>query len=138
MPMKPCRECQREVSEQALSCPGCGAPYPALPTWDGFGFEYRSRATLAGLPLVHVAFKYLPNRMPVIARGVIAIGQFAVGGLTISQFGVGIVSVSQFTIGGIALAQFGIAYSLVAQIGLFLHDGRGQLVRGIGELLGLG
>jgi hypothetical protein len=137
MSVKPCRECQREVSEQALACPGCGAPHPARQEWDGFGFEYRSRATLAGLPLLHVSFKYRANRMPVVARGVIAIGQFAIGGLAISQFGVGVVSVSQFTIAGLALAQFGIAYSLVAQFGLFLHDGRGQLVRGIGELLGL-
>ncbi len=118
-----------------MTCPGCGAPYPARARWDGFGFEYRSRLRVAGLPLVHVSFKYRPNRVPVVARGWIAIGQFAVGGLTISQFGVGLVSVSQFTVAGFALAQFGIAWSLVAQIGLFLHDGRGQLVRGIGELL---
>jgi hypothetical protein len=44
--------------------------------------------------------------------------------------------VSQFTVAGFALAQFGIAYSLVAQFGVFLHDGRGQLVRGLGALLG--
>ena len=29
--MKPCRECQHEVSEQAAACPQCGAPFPALP-----------------------------------------------------------------------------------------------------------
>ena len=135
--MKPCRECRREVSEQALACPGCGAPHPARERWDGYGFEYRSKLVLAGLPIVHVSFKYRPNRVPVIARGWIAIGQFAMGGITLSQFGVGIVSVSQFTIAGFALAQFGIAYSLVAQMGLFLHDGRGQLVRGVAELLGM-
>ncbi len=54
----------------------------------------------------------------------------------ISQFGIGVVSVSQFTVAGFALAQFGIAYSLVAQLGLFLHDGRGQFVHAVGELLG--
>ncbi len=135
--MKRCRECKREVSEQAIACPGCGAPYPARAAWNGYGFEYRSRLTLAGLPLVHISFKYRPNRVPVVARGVIAVGQFAVGGITFSQFGIGILSVSQFTIAGFALAQFGIAYSLVAQMGLYLHEGRGQFVRGIGELLGL-
>ncbi len=136
--MKPCRECGREISEQALSCPGCGAPYPARAKWDGFGFEYRSRLAIAGLPLLHVSFKYRPNRVPVVARGVIAVGQFAVGVVTISQFGIGLVSLSQFTLAGFALAQFGIAWSLVAQFGLFVHDGRGQLVRGIAALLGLG
>ncbi len=134
--MKPCRECHREISEQALACPGCGAPYPARERWDGHGFEYRSRLALAGLPLLHVSFKYRPNRVPVVARGWIAIGQFAVGVVTISQFGLGIVSVSQFTVAGLALAQFGLAYSLVAQMGIFLHDGRGQLVRSLGALLG--
>jgi len=27
--MKPCRDCQRQISEQALACPNCGAPFPA-------------------------------------------------------------------------------------------------------------
>lgn len=136
--MKPCRECRREISEHAVSCPSCGAPFPSRPSWDGYGFEYKSATTVLGLPLLHVSFKYRPNRLPVVAKGVIAIGQFAVGGLTIAQFGVGIVSVSQFTLAGFALAQFAVAWSLVAQMGLFVHDGRGQAVRRIGQLLGLG
>lgn len=135
MPMKPCRECKREVSEQAFACPGCGAPYPARERFDGVGFEYRSKLVLAGLPLVHVSFKYR-NMRPVVARGWIAIGQFAAGVVTISQFGIGLVSVSQFTVAGFALAQFGIAWSLVAQIGLYLSEGRGQMVWSVRELLG--
>jgi len=87
------------------------------------------------LPLVHISFKYRPNRTPVPARGVIAIGQFACGIVTISQFGIGIFSVSQFTIGGWALAQFAVAYSLVAQFGIFIHEGHGQVVRSITELV---
>ncbi len=136
--MKPCRECRHEVSEQAMACPQCGAPFPARAKWDGYGFEWKSTATLLGLPLVHISFKYRPNRVPVVAKGVIAIGQFAVGGLTISQFGIGLVSVSQFTVAGFALAQFAVAWSLVAQIGLYLHDGRGQAVRSLLALLGYG
>ncbi len=126
------------MSEQAIVCPGCGAPYPSRARWDGYGFEYKSRATLAGIPLLHISFKYKPNRVPVVARGIVAIGQFAVGGLTLSQFGIGIVSVSQFTVAGLALAQFGAAYSLVAQFGLYVHQGRGQFVRNLAQVLGLG
>lgn len=133
--MKPCRECRREVSEQAVACPQCGAPFPARNHWDGYGFEYKSSATYLGLPLVHISFKYRPNRVPVPARGVIAIGQFACGILTISQFGIGVVSISQFTIAGWALAQFAFAYSLIAQIGIYLHHGHGQIVRSLAELL---
>ena len=133
--MKPCRSCQREVSEDALSCPSCGAPYPAKAKWDGWGYEYKSKAEWLGLPLVHISFKYRPNRVPVVAKGVVAIGQFAVGLITISQFGIGIISVSQFTVALFALAQFAIAYSLVAQIGIYIHQGHGQAVHSLMELL---
>lgn len=137
MSIHPCRECRREVSDEAAACPACGAPYPARAKWDGYGFEYRSSLTALGLPLVHVSFKYRANRVPVVARGWLAIGQFAVGGVTVSQFGIGVVSVSQFTIAGYALAQFAVAWSLVAQFGAFLHHGRGQLVVDVLAALGL-
>ena len=135
--MKPCRECRHEVSEQAAACPNCGVPYPAREKWDGWGFEYKSKATFLGLPLVHVSFKYRPNRVPVVARGVLAIGQFACGIFTLSQFGVGVISVSQFTVACYALAQFALGYDIIAQIGLYVHSGRGQIVRSIATLLGL-
>lgn len=135
--MKPCRECQHNVSEQAFACPNCGAPYPAREKWDGWGYEYQSKTMLLGLPLVHISFKYSPNRMPVPAKGVFAIGQFAVGIFTLSQFGIGLVSISQFTIAGFALAQFAFAYSLVAQLGIYIDSGKGQVVTSLGKLLGM-
>ena len=133
--MRPCRQCGHTISEQAFVCPNCGAPYPARDKWDGWGFEYKSQAYLLGLPLLHVSFKFRPDRVPVPAKGVIAIGQFACGVITISQFGVGVLSVSQFTIAGYALAQFAIAYSLIAQFGVFVHQGRGQLVWSLAEII---
>ena len=86
--------------------------------------------------MLHISFKYRPNRVPVPAKGVIAIGQFACGFVTISQFGVGLVSISQFTVAFYALAQFAFAYSLIAQIGIYLHEGHGQLVKSLGGLIG--
>ena len=133
--MKPCRECQHEISEQAMVCPQCGAPFPAKKKWDGWGFEYKSNATLCGLPWLHISFKYRPNRWPVPAKGIIAIGQFACGIFTLSQFGIGVISISQFTIAGYALAQFALAYSLIAQMGIYVHEGHGQIVKSIVELL---
>ena len=135
--MKNCRECQREISENAMSCPHCGAPYPAKEKWDGWGFEYKSKTTIAGLPLLHVSFKYKPNRVPVPAKGIIAIGQFACGVFTLSQFGIGVISISQFTIAGYALAQFAFAYSLIAQIGIYINEGYGQFVKSLSELMGM-
>ena len=133
--MTPCRECQGEVSEQASACPHCGAPFPARAQWDGWGWEYKSRLKLAGIPFVHISFKYRPNRMPVPARGIIAIGQFGVGLITIAQFGVGLFCLSQFALGGFVLAQFALAYSCIAQIGLYVDQGVGQVVWKLAELL---
>ncbi|MET0064871.1 MAG: zinc ribbon domain-containing protein [Candidatus Thiodiazotropha sp.] len=136
--MKPCRQCQHPVSEDAIACPSCGAPHPAVPNWNGWGYEFKSKATLLGLPLLHVSFKYRPNRAPVVAKGVIAIGQFGVGIINLSQFGIGLFSLSQFTISGFAIAQFTIAYSCIAQFGLYVDQGVGQFVHSLTHLLGAG
>jgi hypothetical protein len=133
--MKKCRKCQHDVSEQALACPSCGAPYPSKEKRDGWGYEYKSKTIIMGLPLLHISFKWGPNKIPVPAKGIIAIGQFGIGIINISQFGVGIISVSQFTIAAYALAQIAIAYSLIAQIGLYVKTGYGQLVWNIVELI---
>ena len=134
--MTSCRECNHQVSEQAVACPGCGAPYPAREHWDGYGFEYKSQAAFLGLPLLHISFKYRPNRTPVVAKGVIAVGQFGAGIINISQFGIGVISLSQFTIAWYALAQFSLAYSCIAQFGLYLDRGYGQVVVQLADLLG--
>lgn len=133
--MQPCRECRHPVSEQAFACPSCGAPYPARPAWNGWGFEYKTKATWFGLPLLHVSFKFAPNRMPVPAVGVLAIGQFAAGIVTISQFGVGVFSLSQFTVAVYAVAQFAVAWSCIAQVGLYVDQAVGQAVWRVGDLL---
>jgi hypothetical protein len=135
--MKNCRDCGHEVSETAFACPNCGAPFPYKEKWDGWGYEYKSAATVMGLPLLHISFKYRPNGMPVPAKGVIAVGQFGIGILNISQAGVGVVSLSQFTIAGFAVCQFGIAYSLLAQIGLYWDRGCGQFVKCLKPILSL-
>ncbi|MBK1723979.1 zinc ribbon domain-containing protein [Thiocystis violacea] len=133
--MKPCRECQHQVSEQAFTCPSCGAPYPARPTWDGWGFEYKTQTRVLGLPLLHISFKFRPNKVPVPAVGIIAIGQFGAGILNISQFGIGVFSLSQFTLAGYAVAQFAIAYSCIAQMGIYVDQGVGQIVMPLSQLL---
>lgn len=133
--MKACRECGHQVSEQAYMCPNCGAPRPARESWNGWGYEYKSKRQLFGLPLLHVSFKYSSRFRPVPACGVIAIGQFGMGIINISQFGIGVLSLAQFTIGVFAIAQFGIAYSLIAQLGIYIDRGYGQVVKSVAELL---
>ncbi len=134
--MKTCRECGHTVSDQALHCPACGAPYPAKASWNGWGVEYKTKQTLFGWPLVHVSFKYRPNLMPVPAKGIIAIGQFAMGVVNISQFGIGLFCLCQFAVGGWVLSQFALAYACIAQMGLYLHTGTGQITAKLTTLLG--
>lgn len=115
-------------------CPTCGISAPIKSESEGRGFEYKSEATLFGLPILHICFKYRGRRRPVPAKGIIAIGQFAFGIVTISQFGVGLFSLSQFTITGWGVAQFALAYSLIAQFGLYIHQGQGQFVMSFAQL----
>jgi hypothetical protein len=122
------------VGRLQFRCGNCRTRNPANPKGDGWGYEYKSATTVLGIPLVHVAFKYAPNGLPVPARGIVAIGQFAVGAVTISQFGLGLLSLSQITVAGLALTQVGAAYSLIAQVGTYLHSGVGQHVLSLVEL----
>lgn len=139
-----CRRCGQFVTEETASCPHCGVLHPAETESGGRGFEYKSEATLFGLPILHISFKYRPSRsgwntrpLPVPAKGVIAVGQVAFGIVTISQVGVGVFSLSQFTVAGFAIAQFALAYSLIAQFGVFLHQGRGQFAMSLTEIFRL-
>ena len=117
-----------------MYCPHCGKMiqiYTTGSTSPGFlfpwrlGFEYRTQTRLFGLPLIHVAFGYNPHTgLPRLARGIIAVGNFAiglvaiggiaVGGFVLSGIGLGIgvlagIAVGWTAIGGIA---FGITFAL--------------------------
>src|SRR4030042_3418169 len=140
MALATCRECGGEVSVQAFTCPRCGAPRPADATWTGPGFEWKSQATYLGYPLVHVAFGRDARGQRRVAKGVGAVGQFAVGLITVAQVGVGLlfgfgqfilgltvlaqfavaalVGVGQFATGYVAIGQFVLAYYGLAQLGL--------------------
>jgi hypothetical protein len=107
MGLQPCRVCQREVSSEAAFCPHCGAVQPGNPQWRGPGFEWRSAQTIYGYPLVHIAFGKDERGRLRVAKGIIAIGQFALGLITVAQFGVGLLfGFGQFILGLTAVAQF--------------------------------
>ena len=106
-----CRECEADVSPNARSCPHCGAPFPGNPDWKGWGYEWKSPATYLGYPLIHIAFGRNASGKLRVAKGVIAIGQFAIGAVTIAQFGVGLLfGLGQFMLGLTAIAQFAVAF----------------------------
>ena len=116
-----CPECKKEVSNEAGTCPHCG--YPLKPQTAGFrrrfGFEWKSHAEIFGWPLIHVAI----GRNPVtgkwlVAKGIIAIGQFGLGLVTIAQFGVGLLfGFGQFVAGTVTFGQF--AFGLIFGLGQF-------------------
>lgn len=88
---------------------------PAAPRQ--IGYEWRTSATLFGLPLIHIAWGRDANKKRLTARGIIAIGQYATGGFVIAQFGAGIICITQFGIGVIAISQFALGLAVISQIG---------------------
>jgi tRNA A-37 threonylcarbamoyl transferase component Bud32 len=71
----------------------------------GAPFEYRSKATLFGLPWLHIAVgvRHPKTKQPVWARGVIAVGDFALGGYAAGKFAVGFVALGGISIGAVSL-----------------------------------
>jgi hypothetical protein len=87
-----CRECVGRDTPR-LVCRSC------LDKRQIAGFEYRSSATLAGWPLIHICLGLdLATMRPRVAKGVIAIGNIAVGGVAIAGVAFGLV-----TLGGLSL-----------------------------------
>ena len=78
------------------------------------GFEYRSRRTVWGLPLIHVAHDGNGERIAV-ARGVVAIGDAAVGLVAIGGFAVGGVALGGMAVGVLGLG--GLALGLLLALG---------------------
>lgn len=124
-----CPECRERISEHALACPRCGNPMkpvaqvPSMNRIFWFGYEWKSRKELFGWPLVHIAIgRDRATGRILVAKGIIAVGQFGIGVFTIAQFGIGLLfGFGQFIGGPIAVAQFA--------LGLFL--GLGQFATGV-------
>ncbi len=96
-----CPECAHAHSDRAFVCPGCGRPAGAASL---FGSEYRSAATLFGLPLVHIATGLDPlTGRRRLAKGVIAIGDLAVGLVAIGGGAFGVLAIGGGAVGLLAL-----------------------------------
>jgi hypothetical protein len=121
MSLTTCRECRAQVSTEALSCPHCGAPRPAQLSWTGTGLDWKSGRTCFGYPLVHIAVGRDSRGKLRVAKGVIAIGQFAVGLIAVAQFGVGLL---------FGFGQFMLGLTVVAQLAGGVLVGIGQLATG--------
>lgn len=114
-----------------MSSGECGGPTP-VPSHDvGNGWFWRTRAQLFGIPLVCIAFGTDSRGKMRVAKGFIAIGQFAVGGIVFAQFGAGIIGIGQFVFGVAAVGQLALGLLTgIGQIGVGFFA-VGQIVAGM-------
>lgn len=82
---------------------------PSFDLWR-FGYEWKTKATVFGLPLVHIAIgRDQKTGKLLVAKGIIAIGQFTIGIISFGQFSVGaLVGFGQFSAGIFSVAQFAV------------------------------
>jgi len=124
-----CPECRASISEKAVVCPKCGHPMKQIAPltlatrrflW---GFEWRTKTEMFGLPLIHIAIgRNKETGRLMMAKGIIAIGQFGIGVITIAQFGIGIL---------FGLGQFVGGIFAVGQLALGGYFGLGQFATGV-------
>jgi hypothetical protein len=111
-----CPECGKSVSDKARACPNCGFPIKADESrfsgraWAN-GYEYKSSATIFGMPLVHIVYGPGYGGITKPAKGFIAIGNIAIGIIAIGGFAVGVISLAGIglgvaCLGGMALGVF--------------------------------
>jgi hypothetical protein len=125
-----CAVCQRAVCHECvvrqtprLVCRECaargGLSVYAWPGWSGYGygFEYKSAASIGSWPLVHVCGGVDPVTMrPRIAKGVVAIGNIAVGVIAIGGLAFGLLTLGGASI-GLLLAVGGVALGAGISVG---------------------
>lgn len=76
-----------------------------LPLWN---YEYKSRTTLWGLPLVHIHMGRTANGRLAVAKGIFAVGTVAVGLVSAGLFSLGLLSVGVLALGLLVLATLGL------------------------------
>jgi hypothetical protein len=146
-----CPDCGREISVLAVECPNCGRPMrtpaamPVSVTWSkpDWGWEWKSNFEILGWPLIHIAFGRKDGKLRV-AKGIIAIGQFARGVFILAQFGIAYIfgfgqfiaapvaiaqfagtlffGLGQFATGFVAIGQFAFGFYALGQIGVGFHS----------------
>jgi len=124
-----CPECGENVSDKAAVCPKCGHPMKPLADLQRItrrfwrGYEWKTKTQILGWPLIHIAVgRNQETGRLMIAKGIIAIGQFGIGIITIAEFGIGVL---------FGLGQFVGGIFCIGQVALGVIFGLGQFACGI-------
>jgi len=110
-----------------------------LGTWrrylysNGTGFsEFKSHATLFGLPLIHYTYGKNPETgKRVLAKGIIAVGRLACGFIAIGHASFGLLAIGQLAIGLVfGLGQVATGLAAIGQLAIAAYFGLGQFAAG--------
>lgn len=104
-----------------------------VPCYPGWHYEYKSRAALFGLPLVHINMGGWGIHR---ARGVLAIGNFATGVLALGGCSVGLIALGGLSIGGLALGGLALGAAAVGGVAVGALCALGGLALSFGLSVG--
>lgn len=120
-----CPECGKKISGKALLCPHCGFSRRGAI----YCFEYRSKKTCFGLPLLHIVLGPAidpSTGRPRVAKGIVAVGGVAIGVLSLGGVSFGIISLGGVALGlllGIGGAAVGLIAIGGAAVGYYVMGG---------------
>ncbi len=102
--------------------------------------EFRSHASVAGLPLIHYTHGRNPEtRRCVVAKGIVAVGRLAVGFVAIGHASAGLIAIGQASAALLfGLGQGAVGLLAVGQIALGVELGIGQIATGETAIAQLG
>ena len=93
-------------------------------------FEFRSKQEINGWPLIHISFGTHPETgRPLVAKGVVAIGNFAVGVVSIGAAAIGVVTLAGFGLGIVSLAGFAIGIVAIGAVAFGYEFALGAVVQ---------
>jgi hypothetical protein len=124
-----CRNCGKELPPRYDKCPQCGVRQNVAQ-----GYEWKSKGTWMGEPLVHIAFGSDADGRVRTARGLFAIGQRASGAVAIGIVAMGGISIGVISFGLVSVGVVAVALGAAFGVNAFAPLAIGVL--GVGYAAG--